>query len=156
MNKDIKYKLLNDELVALLGNECNLIANLSNAAALLFEKLSHHWVGFYLVEGDQLVLAPFQGPVACTRINYSKGVCGTSWSENKTMVVGNIAEFPGHIACSAHSKSEIVLPLRSENGEVIGVLDIDSSELNSFDWDDANGLETICETLNKMIQRCTK
>ena len=156
MTKINKYNTINQELVALVMNENNLVANLADAAALLFEMLNHHWIGFYMVDGEQLVLAPFQGPLACTRINYAKGVCGTAWSENITLVVDNVNDFPGHIACSSYSKSEIVVPLRNPNGEVIGVLDIDSDQLSAFDEEDAKGLEMICETINKMIERCTK
>lgn len=156
MTKIEKYESLNNELIALLRDEINLIANLANTAALLFEQLKHHWVGFYMVDGEQLVLAPFQGLAACTRIRYGKGVCGTAWSENKTVLVNNVDEFPGHIACSAYSKSEVVIPLRNQNEMVIGVLDIDSAKLNQFDKDDAYGLELICKTIDKMIMRCTK
>ena len=156
MTKIEKYESLNKELIAIIGYETNITANLANITALLFECLKHHWVGFYMVDGEQLVLAPFQGPVACTRIKYGKGVCGTAWSENKTMIVDNVDEFPGHIACSVYSKSEIVIPIRNQNGTVLGVLDIDSSNLCEFDKEDANGLEMICKTIDKMIIRCTE
>ena len=156
MTKIEKYEILNKELIALIGDETNIVANLANAAALLFEQLEHHWVGFYMVEGEQLVLAPFQGPVACTRIKFGKGVCGIAWSENRTILVDNVDDFVGHIACSSYSKSEIVIPIHKLDGTVIGVLDIDSVNLSEFDNEDAEGLGIICETIEKMIQKCTK
>ena len=131
-----KYELLLPQLDALLGNEKDLIANLANFVAAVKDAFNFFWIGFYLVKNDtgknELVLGPFQGPVACTRIARGKGVCGKAWADNKTIVVQDVEKFPGHIACSALSKSEIVLPLR-KNGEVVMVLDIDSTVLNDFD-----------------------
>jgi len=110
----------------------------------LHQTFGFFWVGFYVIKDDELVLAPFQGPIACTRIKYGKGVCGTAWMQGKTIVVPDVEQFPGHIACNSQSKSEIVIPLFS-NGNVIGVLDIDSDQLNSFDETDQFYLEKICD-----------
>lgn len=123
--------------------ETDLIANLANVAAALKQTFGFFWVGFYLVKEDELVLGPFQGPIACTRIRLGKGVCGTAWKEGRTLIVPDVEQFPGHIACSSDSKSEIVVPVLQQ-GEVIGVLDIDSNELDSFDTIDARYLEEIC------------
>ena len=119
------------------------MARLANAAALIQERMGFFWTGFYMVRDSELVLGPFQGPIACMRIGYGKGVCGTAWKEGRTMVVPDVEEFPGHIACSSKSRSEIVVPLRSASGEVIGVLDIDSTDLSTFDRIDAHWLERI-------------
>lgn len=140
--KEEQYIALLPQIEALLSGEKNRIANLGNIAAALKEQFHFFWVGFYFVEEEQLVLGPFQGPVACTRINYGKGVCGTAWKEEQTIIVPNVDEFPGHIACSSLSKSEIVLPLFQDN-KVIAVLDVDSSELNSFDAIDEKYLKEI-------------
>jgi GAF domain-containing protein len=126
----------------LLEGEPDLIANLANIAAALKEQFNFHWVGFYIVRGNELVLGPFQGPVACTRIKPGKGVCGTAWEQNTIQVVPDVEQFPGHIACSSLSKSEIVLPLSNLTG-VWGVLDIDSSEYASFDDEDVIQLKRI-------------
>lgn len=141
-NKTEQYKGLIPQIEALLNGESNLIANLANISAALKEQFGFFWVGFYLVDGDELVLGPFQGPVACTRIKKGKGVCGKAWQLGETLIVPNVEAFPGHIACSSLSKSEIVLPLRKD-GRVIGVLDIDSDSLDSFDKEDAIHLEKI-------------
>src|SRR5688500_15080447 len=141
-NKKEKYDTLIPQLQSLVEDEKDLIANLSNITAALKQTMDFFWVGFYLVKGDQLVLGPFQGPIACTRINFGKGVCGASWKEKKTMLVPNVEEFPGHIACSSASKSEIVLPA-FRNNEVALVLDVDSDKLNDFDQTDRLGLERI-------------
>lgn len=138
----------NEMYTALLGTERNWIANLSNTAAFLQDVLKKHWTGFYLVQGNELVLGPFQGPVACTRIPFGKGVCGTSWKEQKTLVVPDVHQFEGHIACSALSNSEIVVPLRHD-GDVIGVLDIDSEVFDDFSAEDVKFLEWICDHLVK-------
>ncbi|MDL2322964.1 GAF domain-containing protein [Bacteroidales bacterium OttesenSCG-928-A17] len=143
-SKEEKYISLLPQIESLIAGETNLIANLANISAALKQVFDFFWVGFYLVEGDELVLGPFQGPVACTRIKYGKGVCGTAWKENRTIIVPDVDQFPGHIACSSESRSEIVLPLYNQSNEIIGVLDIDSDKLNSFDEIDA-------EFLNKMI-----
>ena len=129
---------------AMVKDESDPVANMANVAALIQEAFHFWWTGFYRVIGEQLVLGPFQGPVACTRIGFGKGVCGTSWKERKTLVVEDVEQFPGHIACSSESKSEIVVPLIKQ-GEVIGVLDIDSERLATFDQTDKEWLEQIAE-----------
>ncbi|MDR2284049.1 MAG: GAF domain-containing protein [Sphingobacterium sp.] len=141
-NKEEQYKSLIPQIKALLAGEPDEIANLANVAAALKEQFNFFWVGFYLVKGDQLVLGPFQGPVACTRISFNKGVCGASWAQKETLIVPNVEEFPGHIACSSISKSEIVVPM-IKNDEVIAVLDVDSDQLNTFDEIDEKYLKEI-------------
>ncbi|MFN5055645.1 MAG: GAF domain-containing protein [Bacteroidota bacterium] len=145
-NKEEKYQQLLPQIKALVEGEENLIANLANIAAALKQQFDFLWVGFYLVEGNELVLGPFQGPIACTRIRKGKGVCGTSWDKNEIIVVPNVEAFPGHIACSSQSKSEIVVPLY-QNNIIIGVLDVDSDQLNSFDELDAKYLKDIIALL---------
>ena len=140
--KETLYQTILPQIRSLIDGETDLIANMANIAAVLHETFRFWWTGFYRVEGSELVLGPFQGPIACTRIPYNKGVCGTAWAQNKTLVVPNVHEFPGHIACSSASKSEIVVPIR-QNGEVIAVLDIDSAEYNTFDAIDQKYLEQI-------------
>lgn len=137
-----QYISLIPQVKGLLSGEDDLIANLANIAAALKEQFNWLWVGFYLVKGEQLVLGPFQGPVACTRIQMGKGVCGTSWANQEVLIVPDVDAFPGHIACSSASKSEIVLPIIS-NGKVVGVLDVDSAELAEFDQVDARYLNEI-------------
>ena len=144
------YKTLIPQLEALVADESDLIANLSNIAAALRQSMNFFWVGFYLVKNDQLVLGPFQGPIACTRINFGKGVCGTSWKEQKTILVPNVDEFPGHIACSSASKSEIVLPA-FKNGKVALVLDVDSDKLNDFDSADQQALEKVMRIIERVL-----
>lgn len=144
--KSEKYALLLKQVASLTEEETNLTANLANTAAAIHEAFGFWWTGFYLVEEKQLVLGPFQGPVACTRIPYGKGVCGTAWERRETVIVPDVEEFPGHIACSSASRSEIVVPL-FRAGEVVGVLDIDSRELATFDEEDAAGLEAIGKLL---------
>ncbi len=141
-SKTEQYESLLPQIKGLLEGEPDLIANLANIAAALKEQFGWFWVGFYLVKENQLVLGPFQGPVACTRIQKGRGVCGSSWKEAKTVIVPDVEKFPGHIACSSLSKSEIVAPL-FHNNEVVGVLDIDSDELNQFDQTDQHYLEQI-------------
>jgi GAF domain-containing protein len=131
--KEEKYIELIPQIKALLDGETDAIANMANICAALKYGMDFFWVGFYLVKKDQLVLGPFQGPVACTRINSGKGVCGTSWLKKETIIVDDVETFPGHIACSSLSKSEIVLPLLDQQNTVIGVLDVDSDSLNYFD-----------------------
>ncbi len=143
-NKEEQYKSLIPQIKALLTGESDEIANLANIAAALKEQFDFFWVGFYLVKGEQLVLGPFQGPVACTRIAFNKGVCGAAWARKETLIVPNVEEFPGHIACSSLSKSEIVLPL-IKNDEVIAVLDVDSDQLNTFDEIDEKYLKEIVD-----------
>ena len=133
LTKEEKYKALFPQLAALFASEDDLIANLANACAALKTTFDFWWVGFYLVKNDELVLGPFQGPVACTRIKKGRGVCGTSWQKAGNIIVPNVDEFPGHIACSCASKSEIVLPVFNKSQEVIMVLDVDSEFLNHFD-----------------------
>ena len=141
-SKEEKYRNLLMQIDALIFGESDLIANLANVAAALKQTFGFFWVGFYLVKDEMLVLGPFQGPIACTRIAYGRGVCGTAWKERKTIIVPDVELFAGHIACNSESKSEIVVPLRS-GGEVTGVLDIDSDRLNDFDETDAVFLEEI-------------
>ncbi|WP_437392947.1 GAF domain-containing protein [Olivibacter sp. SA151] len=131
--KESQYQSLLPQVEALLEGEQDLIANLANMAAALKAQFNFFWVGFYLIKNNELVLGPFQGPVACTRIQMGKGVCGTAWKENRVLIVPDVDQFPGHIACSSYSKSEIVLPVRRQGGDVIGVLDIDSERLADFD-----------------------
>ena len=144
MDKNETYKLLLAQVKAMVKDESDPVANMANVAALIQEAFHFWWTGFYRVIGEQLVLGPFQGPVACTRIGFGKGVCGTSWKEHKTLVVEDVEQFRGHIACSSESKSEIVVPLIKQ-GEVIGVLDIDSERLATFDQTDKEWLEQIAE-----------
>lgn len=141
------YASIYPQLQALMVDEPDLIANMANIASVLKEAFGFFWVGFYRVVNDRLVLAPFQGPVACTRIDYGKGVCGTSWKEKKTLVVPDVDQFPGHIACSTLSRSEIVVPI-IRDGVVRAVLDVDSDALNSFDETDVLYLEKIAALLN--------
>jgi GAF domain-containing protein len=150
-SKEKAYQTLLPQVESLLHGEKNLIANLANICSAIQMTFSPLWVGFYLVEDDQLVLGPFQGPIACTRINKGKGVCGSAWSENKTIIVKNVEEFPGHIACSSESVSEIVVPLHSANGDIIGVLDIDSIREGQFDNTDKSYLEQLVQILTNTI-----
>ena len=141
-----QYEALIPQIKGLLTGESNLVANLANTAAALKEQFGWFWVGFYLVENDELVLGPFQGPVACTRIRKGRCVCGSSWEQARTLIVPDVEKFPGHIACSSLSKSEIVIPLFKE-GNIWGVLDVDSSEYNQFDETDQQYLEQIVALL---------
>lgn len=140
--KQEQYEALLPQIKGLLSGEPDLIANLANISAALHEQFGWLWVGFYIVKEDELVLGPFQGPVACTRIRKGKGVCGTSWEKATTLIVPDVEKFPGHIACSSKSKSEIVVPV-IRNGKVIAVLDVDSEALNHFDATDQQYLEQI-------------
>ncbi|WP_140937762.1 GAF domain-containing protein [Sphingobacterium lumbrici] len=142
-----QYDTLFPQIKALLEEEEDLIANLANIAAALKEQFDFFWVGFYLVKNDQLVLGPFQGPVACTRIRYNKGVCGTAWAQEKSLIVPNVEEFPGHISCNSLSKSEIVIPLY-KNKQIIGVLDVDSNKLDDFDHIDEVKLTKILSLID--------
>ncbi len=144
--KKEQYDSLLPQLVGLIEGESDLIANLANITAALKEQFGWLWVGFYLVKNNELVLGPFQGPIACTRIQKGRGVCGSSWASAKILIVKDVASFPGHIACSGLSRSEIVVPI-IRNHEVIGVLDVDSSELNQFDETDALYLGRIIEII---------
>lgn len=145
-DKEGKYKELLPQIEALISGETDVIANLANVCAALKYGMNFFWVGFYLVEENQLVLGPFQGPVACTRINKGKGVCGTAWEKGETIIVEDVDKFPGHIACSSLSKSEIVIPIFN-NGDIIAVLDVDSDQLASFDKTDELWLKKIVEKL---------
>ena len=146
MNKIEKYQSLLPQIESLISGESDPIANMANVAALLHDAFGFWWTGFYRVEGQQLVLGPFQGPIACTRIPYSKGVCGTAWQCAETVIVPNVHNFPGHIACSSISNSEIVVPI-IRNNQVIAVLDIDSKDFNTFDETDQLYLEQIVKML---------
>lgn len=145
-----RYKLLVPQIESLVSGETDVVANLSNVAAALKQTMNFFWVGFYIVRQNELVLGPFQGPIACTRIALGKGVCGTSWKEKKVITVPNVDEFPGHIACSSDSKSEIVLPA-FKNGEVALVLDVDSDVLNDFDKVDELYLLQVMKIVEKII-----
>ncbi len=145
--KEEQYETLLPQIKALLEGEPDLIANLANISGALKEQFNWLWVGFYLVKNDELVLGPFQGPVACTRIKKGKGVCGASWAKAQTLIVPDVEKFPGHIACSSLSRSEIVVPI-IRNNKVFGVLDVDSIELDQYDNIDQNYLEQIIELIN--------
>ena len=146
MNKIEKYQSLLLQIESLISGESDPIANMANVAAVLHDAFGFWWTGFYRVEGQQLVLGPFQGPIACTRVPYGKGVCGTAWQCAKTVIVPNVHDFPGHIACSSASNSEIVVPI-IRNNQVIAVLDIDSKDFNTFDETDQLYLEQIVKML---------
>ena len=146
-SKAEQYEALLPQIMGLIEGENDLIANLANISAALKEQFNWLWVGFYLVKQNELVLGPFQGPVACTRIKKGRGVCGTAWEKANTLIVPDVEKFPGHIACSSLSRSEIVLPIFKDN-IVIGVLDVDSAYLNSFDHTDQQFLEKIIGFIN--------
>ena len=146
--KEAKYALLYKQIEALVEGESDPIANMANVAAMIHHTFSFWWTGFYRVMGKELILGPFQGPLACSRIAYGRGVCGTAWKEQTTQVVADVELFPGHIACSSLSRSEIVVPVWS-NGEIVGVLDIDSEHLSTFDHTDKEWLEKIVALLYK-------
>lgn len=148
-DKKARYESLLPQLVALLEHETDRVANMANLCAALKQAMGFFWVGFYMVKAETLVLGPFQGPVACTRIGYGKGVCGTAWKERKTQLVPDVEAFPGHIACSSESKSEIVVPIIQD--DVRMVLDVDSDQLNGLDETDAHYLELICKTTQAFI-----
>jgi L-methionine (R)-S-oxide reductase len=145
--KQEQYEALIPQIKGLLQGESDLIANLANVTAALKEQFNWLWVGFYLVKKDELVLGPFQGPIACTRIKKGRGVCGSSWAQRKTLIVPDVEKFPGHISCSSLSRSEIVIPV-FHNNEVIAVLDVDSKELNEFDTCDQTYLEEIVSLIS--------
>jgi GAF domain-containing protein len=146
--KEEKYKSLLPQIKALVETESDLIANMANVCAALKFGFDFFWVGFYLIKDNQLVLAPFQGPVACTRIPLGKGVCGTAWKNNEVLIVDDVDLFPGHIACSSLSKSEIVLPIYDANKQIVGVLDIDSDTYKTFDDTDKMYLIQVLELLH--------
>jgi L-methionine (R)-S-oxide reductase len=143
-NKQEQYSSIIPQIKKLIAGESNLIANLANITAALKEQFNWFWVGFYVVDGDELVLAPFQGTVACTRIKKGRGVCGSSWQQGQTLIVPDVDKFPGHIACSSLSKSEIVVPIFHQN-EVVAILDVDSVNLNEFDEIDKQYLEQLVQ-----------
>lgn len=145
--KEEQYQSLIPQIKGLLDGEPDLVANLANVTAALKEQFGWLWVGFYLIKNDELVLGPFQGPVACTRIKKGKGVCGTCWAKAETLIVPDVEEFPGHIACSSLSRSEIVVPVILNN-KVVAVLDIDSADIDHFDETDKKYLEQIVNFLN--------
>ena len=142
-----KYRLLTEQIRALIEGETDSVAVMANVCAAIHESMGFWWTGFYRVKDGELVLGPFQGPVACMHIGFGKGVCGTAWKEQRTIIVPDVEQFPGHIACSSLSRSEIVVPVFSKDGEVVAVLDIDSKELATFDDIDQEYLERICEML---------
>lgn len=144
--KQERYEALLPQIKAVIEDESDLIANMANLAAMLHETFGFWWTGFYRVVGEELVLGPFQGPMACTRIKKGRGVCGTAWQQEETQVVPDVDKFPGHIACSSLSRSEIVVPVR-QGEDIIAVLDIDSAELNTFDHTDRHYLEEIVSML---------
>ena len=150
MDKQEDYKLLLSQVKAMVKDESDPVANMANVAALIQEAFHFWWTGFYRVIDNQLVLGPFQGPVACTRIGFGKGVCGTAWKEKRSIVVEDVEQFPGHIACSSESRSEIVVPLYKSD-EVIGVLDIDSERLATFNATDQLWLEQIAEVVSAKL-----
>jgi len=146
--KEEQYKTLLPQIKALLEGESDLVANLANVSAALKEQFNWLWVGFYLVKNEELILGPFQGPVACTRIKKGRGVCGKSWEDKKTLIVADVLTFPGHIACSSLSRSEIVVPI-FKNSEVVAILDVDSEALDHFDETDRKYLEEIVSLIEK-------
>lgn len=151
-NKAELYRTLKEQIHALVDGEPDPVANMANCAALIFHSISRlNWAGFYLLKGEELVLGPFQGQPACIRIPLGKGVCGTAAKTRTTIRVPDVTKFPGHIACDTNSRSEIVVPLVNEDGNLIGVLDIDSPELNRFDADDQIGIEAIVVIMAKKI-----
>ncbi|MBK9175169.1 MAG: GAF domain-containing protein [Flavobacteriales bacterium] len=146
------YDALGPQMRELLAEERDLIAAMANFSALLHDTFGWHWIGFYRVAGAELVLGPFQGPVACSRIGFGKGVCGSAWKEERTMVVPDVEKFPGHIACSPHSRSEIVVPIRDRDGRIAAVLDIDSAVPDDFGTVDVHALEEMCESLQPLFE----
>jgi len=145
-----QYQSILPQIQAIVEDESDVIANLANICAALKQQFGWFWIGFYLVKGNELGLGPFQGPIACTRIAKGRGVCGSAWQQQQVIVVPDVDQFPGHIACSSDSKSEIVLPIM-KNGECVGVLDIDSDELNQFDEFDAEYLKQLMSVIEKFI-----
>ena len=147
MGKEEKYRLLTEQVRSLIEGETDVVAVMANVAAAIHETMGFFWTGFYRVIDDELLLGPFQGPVACMHIPFGRGVCGSAWQRKETIVVPDVELFPGHIACSSLSRSEIVVPLFSKEGEVTAVLDIDSKELGTFDDTDRHHLEAICSMI---------
>jgi GAF domain-containing protein len=155
MNKDEKYQLLTEQIESLIAGENDTVAVMANVCAAIQQEMGFFWTGFYRVVNDELLLGPFQGPVACMHIPFGRGVCGSAWKQRQTIVVPDVEQFPGHIACSSLSRSEIVVPLFTEIGEVSAVLDIDSKELNTFDDTDRQYLENICKIISAP-RRCQR
>jgi GAF domain-containing protein len=147
--KEEQYKLLTSQIASLIDGEKDMIAVMSNVAAAIHQTMGFWWTGFYRVVDNDLVLGPFQGPVACMHIPYGKGVCGTAWQRSETVIVPDVEQFPGHIACSSESKSEIVVPVFGSDGKVMAVLDIDSEHLATFDDIDRKYLEDICKLIKE-------
>lgn len=145
-----RYDTLLPQLQSLIETETDLIANLANISAALKQTMNFFWVGFYFVKDSELVLGPFQGPIACTRIAFGKGVCGAAWEQKRTIVVPDVDAFPGHIACSSASRSEIVLPVLKKN-EVVLILDVDSAELNDFDAEDERALTQVIKFIERIV-----
>ena len=150
-NKKKKYEEVVAQIVAMIEGETVAVSVMANVAAALHEAFGWWWTGFYLVDGERLVLGPFQGPVACYRIRRGRGVCGTAWDRNETVIVPDVDQFPGHIACSSESRSEIVVPLRDSDGNVMAVLDIDSRELATFDEIDQHYLEQVAQAISNNV-----
>ena len=149
--KELAYEQLLPQIYALIEGESDHVAILANTAAALHETFKPLWTGFYMVRGEELVLGPFQGPVACNRIAKGKGVCGSAWESGSSIVVPDVDRFPGHIACSSQSRSEIVVPIADRSGKIVGVLDVDSTVLNNFDDVDRSYLEKLCKHLGEII-----
>ena len=147
MNKEEKYKLLTEQIQSLTAGEKDVVAVMANVCAAIHQEMGFFWTGFYRVVNSELLLGPFQGPVACMHIKFGRGVCGTAWERRESIVVPDVEQFPGHIACSSLSRSEIVVPVKNADGEVTAVLDIDSKELATFDDVDRHYLEGICALL---------
>ena len=145
------YDEIVPQIESLVDGETDVVANLANVAAILKEAFGYFWVGFYLVKGEQLVLGPFQGSLACTRINFGQGVCGHAYTTRETVVVPDVDEFPGHIACASASRSEIVVPMFDRSGKCVGVLDVDSDRLDDFDQADADGLGRVVKAIERFI-----
>lgn len=151
MTKQEKYEELLPQVVAMIEGETNAVSVMANVSAALHEPMGWWWTGFYTVNGERLELGPFQGPVACYRIKRGRGVCGTAWDRDETLIVPDVEQFPGHIACSSFSRSEIVVPVHDSNGNVVAVLDIDSKDLSTFDETDKIYLEKLVEALSKTV-----
>lgn len=150
-DKEKQYELVLAQVKSLLADEKDVVASLANVAAVVHQAFGFWWTGFYRVQGQELVLGPFQGPVACTRIGFGKGVCGTAWQRAETIIVPDVHQFPGHIACSAASNSEIVVPVKDQQGKVVMVLDIDSTAYNCFDETDGRYLEQVVAEIARIL-----
>ena len=152
MTKQEKYEELLPQVVAMIEGETNAVSVMANVSAMLHEAFGWWWIGFYTVNCDRLELGPFQGPVACYRIKRGRGVCGTAWERDETVIVPDVEQFPGHIACSSISRSEIVVPVHDDEGRVVAVLDIDSKDLNTFDETDSHYLELVANAVSKDLK----